>query len=333
MSMIGHDTQVEAFRAAMAGGRMHHAWLLTGPHGIGKARFADMAALRYLAEGVGPVSAPGLELPDDHPTARYAAAGSHPDFRRLERLFREKTGDHARSVTIEQVRGLQGLFVTTPSFSFRRAVVIDAIDDLERGAANALLKNLEEPPTDTVFLLVSHSPGRLLPTIRSRCRTLRFSPLSDRHVTEIIHRALPDADPAEVATLVSIGNGAPGQALRFAGLDIAGLDAAIEGIVRSGDPTNVARGALARALALKAAQPRYEAFLERVPARIAAAARAADSGSLSAILAVEAEARDLASGASRLSLDPQATVFALGGMLAALAPRPAGAKPGATRRQ
>jgi DNA polymerase-3 subunit delta' len=333
MPLIGHAPQVAAFREAMASGRMHHAWLLAGSQGLGKARFAELAALRYLAEGIAPVAEAGLDLPDDHPTVRFAAAGSHPDYRRLERLFREKTADHARSITVDQVRGLQGLFATTPTFSPRRAVVIDAIDDLERGAANALLKSLEEPPADTVFLLVSHAPGRLLPTIRSRCRTLRFGPLADADIAAIVRRELPEADAAEVAALVRVGQGAAGQALRFAGLDIAGLDAAIEAIATQGDPTNAARGALAKALALKAAQPRYEAFLERAPARIAAAARTAEGRALAATLAIEEEARALASGAVRLSLDPQATVFALGGMLAALAPLGDGAKPGTTSRR
>ncbi|TVV73481.1 DNA polymerase III subunit delta' [Sphingomonas solaris] len=333
MSLIGHDAAVEAFREAIGGGRLHHAWLVAGPQGIGKARFAEAAALRYLAEGIGPVEAPGLDLPDDHPTVRYVAAGSHPDYRRLERLYREKTGDQARGVTVDQVRGLQTLFATTPSFSTRRAVVIDAIDDLERSGANALLKNLEEPPTDTLFLLVSHAPGRLLPTIRSRCRTLRLGLLGEAHMQAIIRRERPEADDAEIAALVGVGGGAPGQALRFAGLDIAGLDAAIDAIARGGDPTNAGRSALAKSLALKSAQPRYEAFLERAPARIAAAARTAPVADLAAILPLEAQARSLAGSALRLSLDPQATVFGLGGLLAALAPITGDAKPGSTRRR
>ncbi|WP_156678745.1 AAA family ATPase [Sphingomonas profundi] len=332
MSLLGHHPQIAAFRAALAGGRMHHAWLLIGRPGIGKARFAEAAALRWLAEGTGPIAAPALDLPAEHPTARYAAAGSHPDYRRLGRLFREKTGDHARSVTVEQVRGLQGLFATTPGLSSRRAVVIDAIDDLERSAANALLKNLEEPPADTIFLLVSHAPGRLLPTIRSRCRSLRFGPLDDADVAAIARREQPEADDREIAALVRVGEGAAGQALRFAGLDIAGLDAAIDAIAQTGDPTNAARSALAAKLAVKSAQPRYEAFLERAPARIAAAAREASGPALARALDLEAEARSLASGAVRLSLDPQATVFALGGMLAGLAPARRDAKPGADRR-
>ena len=134
--------------------------------------------------------------------------------------------DLARSITIAQVRTLQPLFATTPSMSARRVVVIDAIDDLERGGANALLKNLEEPPAGTIFLLVSHAPGRLLPTIRSRCRLLRFEALADDEVASAIRALPPDADDEEIAALVRASDGAPGRALRYAGLDIAGIDSA-----------------------------------------------------------------------------------------------------------
>lgn len=323
---IGHDAQVAAFREALAQGRVHHAWLLAGPRGVGKARFAEAAALRFLAEGAGPVATPGLDLPDDHSTARYVAAGSHPDFQRLARLFREKTGDLARNITVDQVRGLQGLFATTPTFSSRRAVVIDAIDDLERSAANALLKNLEEPPADTLFLLVSHVPGRLLPTIRSRCRMLRFTTLDDDAMTAILRQELPDADRSAIAGLVAIAGGAPGQALRFADLDIAALDEMMARLARDGDPTNALRSALARQLAAKSAQARYEVFLERAPAIFADHARVAQGPALAATLELWEKARTLAGSAVPLSLDPQSTVFELAGLLAALAPEARTAK-------
>src|SRR3546814_674955 len=143
---------------------LHHAWLITGPMGVGKALFAEKAALRMLAEGAGPpVDRPGLDVPDDHPTARLVEARSHPDLMRLERLAKNGGDELARSITIDQVRGLQRLFSTTPSMSPRRAVIIDSVDDLERGGANALLKNLEEPPPTSLFLPVSHAPQRLFP--------------------------------------------------------------------------------------------------------------------------------------------------------------------------
>src|SRR6202012_4948803 len=106
------------------------------------------------------------------------------------------------SISIDQVRTLQAMFATTPSLSRRRVIVIDAIDDLERPAANALLKNLEEPPAGTIFLLASHAPGRLLPTIRSRCRLLRFETLGDDAMAAIIREEIPEASVEEVAALV-----------------------------------------------------------------------------------------------------------------------------------
>ncbi|MBU3076254.1 DNA polymerase III subunit delta' [Sphingomonas quercus] len=320
--LYGHAAAVDAFLSARASGRLHHAWLLAGPQGVGKARFADMAARRLLAEAAGPpVLAPGLELPGDHPIAHLFEAGSHPDFARLERLVRDRSDQLARNISVDQVRGLQRLLSTTPSLSEWRAIVVDSIDDMERSAANALLKNLEEPPANTVFLLVSHAPGRLLPTIRSRCRLLRFGRLDDADMTAALRDAMPEADAAEIASLAALGAGAPGSALRFAGLDIEALDQAMAALVTEGDPLNQRRAALARQLALKAAQPRYEMFLERAPSAIAEEARRRSGAALAEAIALWEKARALAGSAVRLSLDPQTTVFELGSMLAALAPQ------------
>jgi DNA polymerase-3 subunit delta' len=298
---------------------MHHAWLLTGAQGVGKGSFARAAALRLLAHAAGPrVDLPGIETPPDHRIARLIDAGSHPDIMLLERLYRDKTKDFARSISVDQVRGLSRLFATSPSFSPVRIVIVDAADDMERPGANALLKLLEEPPSDAIFLLVSHAPARLLPTIRSRCRVLRFELLAAADMTGALIQALPDAAAAEIEALVAIGDGAPGKAIRYAGLDVAGLDRAIESIVRSGDPDNGERAALARSLALKAAQPRYEAFLERLPTRIAAEAKRRDGRPLADAVQAWEKARALAGSAVRLSLDPQTTVFELAGLLASL---------------
>ena len=317
--LYGHDDAVAAFRAALDGGRLHHAWLLAGPQGVGKALFADKAALRVLAEGAGPIDLPALDVPGDHQAARLAAAGSHPDLMRLERLAKEGGTELARSISVDQVRGLQRLFATTSSMSPWRAVVIDAVDDLERNAANALLKNLEEPPPSTVFLLVSHSPERLLPTVRSRCRLLRLAPLGPDAMTSALRSALPDADEAELAALAEVGEGAPGRAIAWRGLDIGALDKAMEALVRSGDATGGRRSALAQSLALKAAQPRYEAFLARMPSRIAAAARARSGAGRAEALGLWERASALAGSARRHSLDPHSVTFELAGMLAALA--------------
>lgn len=306
--LVGHEQAVEALEAAARGGRLHHAWLLAGPQGVGKATFAHMMAERLLAQAAG------------RPVGDLIAAGSHPDLRVLERELDDKKGERARSITIDQVRGLHRLFATTGSYSSRRVVIIDAIDDLERAGANALLKSLEEPPADSLFLLVSHAPGRLLPTIRSRCRLLRFAPLDDDAMRVALRRALPETGDGEIEALIRVGGGAPGRALAFAGLDIAGLDENIDRLLRQGDPSNALRSQLAKALGTKTAQARYEAFLERVPARMAAHARGLQGRPLAnAIMRWEA-ARDLASRAVPQSLEAQGTVFTLAGMLAALAP-------------
>jgi DNA polymerase-3 subunit delta' len=317
--IVGHNEPIAAFLDAARADRLHHAWLLAGPQGVGKATFARAAARWLLANAAGPaVSGHRLEVPETHRVSSLIDAGSHPDFKVLERLPRATSDELARSITVDQVRSLQPLFATTPSLSSRRVVVIDAIDDIERSGANALLKNLEEPPASTIFLLVSHAPGRLLPTIRSRCRLLRFGPLADADTRMVLRAALPDAEAGEIDSLVRVAEGAPGNALRFAGLDIAALDLAIETLAARGDSSNALRTALGRTLATKSAQPRYEAFLERAPSRIAAAARwgRPDMGET---VALWRQARDIADRAVRQSLDPQLTVVEIAGLVAKLA--------------
>ncbi len=299
---------------------MPHAWLLAGAPGVGKRRFADAAAAFVLADAAGP-AVNDFDVPDDHPTARLIAAGSHVDLRVVERLRREKTGDLAAGIGIDQIRALGTLLHATPGLSPWRVVVIDAIDDLARPAANALLKSLEEPPANTLFLLVSHQPARLLPTIRSRVRLLRFQSLADDEVQAVLDTHLPDTDE-ERAALVRLAGGAPGRALRYAGLDIAGLDAAVERMIGAGPAVAADRVALAKALSGKAAQDRYEAFLDLVPARIVAVARHRRGPALARTLRLWEKARDLAAGAVPLSLDPQSVVFELAGLLAALDPHP-----------
>ncbi len=240
------------------------------------------------------------------------------DLRVLEREVRERTGDLAAGITVDQVRALQPLLQSTPALSPWRAIIVDAIDDLARPAANALLKSLEEPPPSTLFLLVSHAPGRLLPTIRSRCRMMRFQPLDDDEVDRVIAAERPDLPGEERAALVRVAEGVPGRALRYAGLDIGGLTAAIGSIEGRGTHAVRAQIALAKSLALKAAQARYEAFLELAPAQIAHRTKAMTGGALAHALALWEKARDLAASAVPLSLDPQSVVFELAGMLAAL---------------
>lgn len=307
---------MEAFLTANACGRMHHGWILAGPKGLGKASFATAAATRVLAAAAGP--APGGEgffVPDGHPIRSLVEAGTHPDFMYLARLERD-SGDLARNISVDQVRSLQRLFSNAPSLSNRRVIIIDAADDLERGAANALLKNLEEPPAGTLFLLISHAPGRLLPTIRSRCRLLRFSPLNDREMEKVLRTELPDVQASEIAAMVRAAEGSPGKALSFAGLDLSSIERTLAVIATDGDPTNEHRLALSKALALKAARPRYEAFLGRVPAFLANRAKQMDRDKLPGAIKAWEQARELAASAMPLSLDPATVVFEMCGYVA-----------------
>ena len=315
----GQDRAVEAFTNAWKSRRLHHGWLLAGPKGVGKATFAKAAATRVLAEAAGPsLALPGLEVPSDHPMARLLAAGSHPDFRLLERLERP-TGGLARNISVDQVRSLGALLAVTPSMSPWRAIVIDAADDLEASAANALLKMLEEPPANTLFFLVSHAPGRLLPTIRSRCRRLDFARLSDDAMTSLLTRSLPETNSAEIARLTEFANGSIGRALAIAELDLAPLESEALAILRQGDADNGKRSKLASALGPKGASERYAAFLELVPGLVAAEAVALDGEARGRALDAYAKVRETAAIAPRLSLDPAATVFQIGTILASVA--------------
>ncbi|BBD97805.1 DNA polymerase III subunit delta' [Sphingobium amiense] len=319
--LLGHDAQARMLLASAAGGRMHHGWILAGPRGIGKGGFARSLAMRLLADAAGPaVPGDGLDVPDDHPIRKLIEASAHPDYAELSPL--EKDGVTARNISVDQVRGLQRLIQSAPSLSERRIILIDSADDLERGAANALLKILEEPPANLLFFLVSHAPGRLLPTIRSRCRTLRFDPLDDAAMRAVLRGADETLSPQEVDALVRAGNGSPGQALRYAGLNLSDIERALAGLASAPDPGNRQKLALAKALALKSARPRYEAFLERAPAFIAEAARHRRGAALGDALDRWEKARHLAGGAVILSLDPAAVVFELAGHVSALAPPP-----------
>jgi DNA polymerase III subunit delta' len=320
--IVGQERAVEAFTGAWQSRRLHHAWLLAGPKGVGKASFASLAATRVLAEAAGPpVDLSGLPTPADHPIARLLAAGSHPDFRWLERLERP-TGGLARNISVDQVRSLGDLLSVTPSMSPWRAIVIDAADDLEASAANALLKMLEEPPANTLFFLVSHAPGRLLPTIRSRCRRLDFARLGDDAMTSLLNHSFPDEKPDRLASLVEYANGSVGRAMNIAALDLAPLESQALAILREGDRDNMRRSKLASALGAKAATDRYAAFLELVPGLIAQEAVKLDGEARGRALDAYARARETIAIAPRLSLDPAATVFQLGGILASVALKP-----------
>lgn len=310
---VGHDKAWRQFATACDSGKIHHGWILAGPRGIGKSAFALRAAAR-------------LVDPENAYTSMIAR-GSHPDILSVKRLPKERlkedeviddVTEFKRSITVDQIRGLQQSLTTRPGLSNRRAIIIDAADDLERGGANALLKSLEEPPVGTFFFLVSHASDRLLPTIRSRCQILRFEALDDADMAHILQRAAPEVSADELQALIRLGNGTPGQALDFLGLDLKEIEDAMMAIVRTGDRDNALRSSLGDKLALKAAQPRYEAFLRRAPSLIAEYTRKLDATQTSNGVAAWEAASGLAARAIALSLDKQSVVFQMGSLLASI---------------
>lgn len=298
MDVIGHAEARAAFLEALTRQRLHHAWLIVGPRGIGKRCFADWAAARLLAAGT-----------DGTDAAALLAAGSHPDHRILEPP-EEGKGSSTGSIIVEQVRAISDFLHSYPAIAGWRTLIVDAIDDMNPNAANAFLKELEEPRERTIFLLVSHAPARLLPTIRSRCRMLRLRPLSDADTGAVLAAQNPALDAAALAALVRIADGAPGTAGGFAEVDVAALDAELDRIAR-GD------GALAfaRNMQGKAAVPRLQAALGLVSRRLLAQARRQPEAP---VFALYAEAQGLARDALPLAYDRVQVALALADIVARL---------------
>jgi len=321
--IVGQDRASSQFASAWSSRKLHHAWLLAGAKGVGKATFARAASTRVLAEAAGPsFDLPGLEAPQDHPIVKFLAAGSHPDMRWLQRLPKEKGEGLARNISVQQARDISEFLGLTPALSDWRVVVIDTVDELEPSGANALLKILEEPPPKTIFFLVSHAPGRLLPTIRSRCRRLDFQNLDYDAMTSILAAQAPDLNPAEQTRIIAMSGGSAGRALAFAELGLSKLEDAALAILRQGDPSNARRSDLALDLGKKGSAERYAAFLELAPSLIAREARQLEGARRERALDAYGRARELTALAPRLSLDPASTVFQLGGILAEVAHGP-----------
>ncbi|HJO68422.1 MAG TPA: DNA polymerase III subunit delta' [Rhodospirillales bacterium] len=231
----GHEGAEARLRAAFESGRCPHAWLLCGPRGIGKATLAFRFARFVLARGTGDPAQPplfdagdvaesdGLSVDSQHPVFRRVASGGHLDLVTVERGPSDRVGQRRSEIVVGDVRAVGAFLRLTPAEGGWRVVVIDSADDMNRNAANALLKVLEEPSPRALLLLVSHNPGRLLPTVRSRCRRLGMRALDDADVGALIERYAPGLGTAEVATLTRLCEGSIGRAVALAeegGLDL-----------------------------------------------------------------------------------------------------------------
>ncbi len=200
-SILGHHRQQEQFLKAFASGRPHHAWLFHGPKGIGKATTAYHLARQAL----------GNRAAD----RRWIEARAHPDLFVLERQLNDSKPRKLKAeIAVDDARGLAG-FLSRTAVGAWRVVIVDAADDLNQESGNAILKLAEEPPDRTLMFLLSHQPGRLLRTLKSRCLRLGFEPLTDTEVTNVINTLPLDTqpEPEAVERAVAQAQGSPGAAL------------------------------------------------------------------------------------------------------------------------
>ncbi|MEC8179953.1 MAG: DNA polymerase III subunit delta' [Pseudomonadota bacterium] len=308
-----HAPQWREWRAALASPRMHHARILAGKKGLGKHDFAFAAARELVAIGRdAPVAEndPDIQLlthlPKDDKEAKKAEKGE---------AFETK-----RNISIDQIRAMQARLTTRPTLGAFRAIIIEPADDLERNAANALLKSLEEPPAGTFFLLVTHRPGLLLPTIRSRARILRFNPLSMGAVEDALRAAGDHADPAEIALAARASGGAPGAALSFIAQDLAPAEALMRQIAREGDPAFVLRGKLGEEIGARPDRARLSATLDLARTVLAQKLESPDSIDIPALVDAHARLVTISGQARSYNFDPGFLAMEIGTLLASAAP-------------
>ena len=312
-SLIGHDEAWSVWRAALAGHRMHHGWILAGRAGLGKASFARTAAAELVAEL-------GVSQP---------APGAHPDIHVLEPLpsnddeakkrYDGQPYTRKRNISVDQIRVVQRRLVTRPTLGARRAVIIDAADDLEKGAVNALLKSLEEPPAGTFFLLVTHQIGRLLPTVRSRCTVLRFQPLAPDDMARSLAAEAPHLGGAALEAAIAAGSGAPGAALAFAKLELGATWQIMSRLVVEGDPDFTLRAELSTVLGQRPDRERTLSVVEAARRVLIEAMAHSDDAKRLRVVEAHAELASLAAQVPTYNFDPALLLLEIGGLLASVA--------------
>ncbi len=268
-AFFGHAEAEAAFIEGLRSGRLHHAWLLGGPAGIGKATLAYRVARFVFAHGgAAPPGTASLQVEASHPAARQLAASAHPDLAVVRRGLRKDGKGYSAEIGVDHVRRALDLFSSTAGRGGYRVCIVDAADDLNASSSNALLKVIEEPPPRSVFLIVCHAPQRLLPTIRSRCRKLLLRPLADGDVRAAIGTLgteFANTPPEVLDQAIRLGEGSVQRSLEM--LDegkialVAEVTRALEGLPNVETKRVLA---LAESLARREAGENYELALDTV---------------------------------------------------------------------
>lgn len=283
--LYGHLAAETELAAGIASGRMHHAWLLAGPSGIGKATLAYRMAMHALAEPFERDPFGGsLSVDAATSAARQVRAQSHPGLLVVRRNYNQKDKRFPASIGVDEVRRLRAFLGHRGGAGAWRVVIVDSADELNVNAANALLKSLEEPPERTLFLIVTSEPGRLLPTIRSRCRRLDLAPLGATDLERAVAQALGEAgrempDAAAWQTLARLADGSVRRALGLEGEggialynEVFGLVSALPQVRWAGVHT------LADSMSATSAEVRFDLFFELLLDLLARLVRAAATG-------------------------------------------------------
>jgi len=213
--LVGHEDAERSFLKDFQSGKLHHAWLITGPEGIGKATLAFRIARFLLQDDLNP-QADTLTVGPDAPVSKLISSNGHSNLLVLSRPWDAEKKRLKTAVTVDEVRKMHDFFNLAAGRKGWRVCIVDTADDLNISAANALLKNLEEPPANTLILLLASTPGRLLPTIRSRCRFLRLDPLDETQLIEILRGAgLDGQSEQQLVSVARLAGGSVGQAIQL----------------------------------------------------------------------------------------------------------------------
>ena len=285
--LFGQSAAEATFLAAHTTQRLHHAWMITGPKGVGKATLAWKIARFLLAtpDDDGGMFAPppptDLTIAPDHPVSRRIAALSEPRLFLLRRPYDEKTERLLRDITVDEVRKMKSFFTLSATDGGRRVAIIDSLDDMNPNAANALLKLLEEPPARVTLLLIAHQPARLLPTIRSRCRELRLGPLSADDLSAALTQAGGTVAAEQAVALAELAGGSVGEAFRLTNLDglklYASLIRLLSTLPRLDRPMALT---LAEAGAVRGAEAQFDLIVTLIDLFLARLARAGTTRTL-----------------------------------------------------